>query len=310
MGITRMLEAGAHQFDVLDSASDFSRYKVLVMPDHIPFSESLSAKIEAYLASGGSLIASFESGFDAGQNDFALSPLGVKMKGEGPRDSRGKLVRGRVFARGDYTEYILPAGAIGQGLPETEHAMYIKGMEVEATPGSQVLASKVPSYFDRTFQHFCSHQQTPSAGQIGDPAVVQNGRVIYFAHPIFTQYNQNAPRWCKKLFLNALALLLPDPLVRHEGPSTLLVTLNEQPQHNRRVLHLLHYIPERRGQDFDVLEDVIPLYNVKVSIRMDRPVKAVLCVPGEESLGFVQENGRVMFTVPQVNGHQMAVLQL
>ena len=46
---------------------------------------------------------------------------------------------------------------------------------------------------------------------------------------------------------NALDLLLPEPRVRHAGPSTLLVTLSEQLAHNRQVLHLLHYIPERRG---------------------------------------------------------------
>ena len=92
--------------------------------------------------------------------------------------------------------------------------------------------------------------------------------MIYFAHPIFRQYNQNAPRWCKQLLLNALDMLLPDPLLRHDGPSGLLTSVNEQPAENRWVVHLLHYVPERRGQDFDVIEDVLPLYDVPVSLRL------------------------------------------
>jgi hypothetical protein len=132
--------------------------------------------------------------------------------------------------------------------------------------------------------------------------------VIYFAHPVFTQYNQNTPGWCKKLVLNALGLLLPDPLVRHEGPSTLLITLNEQAQHNRRVLHLLHYIPERRGHDLDVIEDVIPLYNVKVSLRVDKAVTAVTCVPDGQALDFQVQHDRLQFVVPQIIGHQMVAM--
>ena len=95
-------------------------------------------------------------------------------------------------------------GPLGKGCAETEYVMYIRGMDVEAEPGAEVLASKVLPYFDRTYQHFCSHRQTPSSGQVGGPAVVQQGRAIYFANPIFTEYNAVAPRWEKQLFLNAL----------------------------------------------------------------------------------------------------------
>src|SRR5262249_32673893 len=63
-GITRLLEESANQFDILDSASDFTRYRILVLPDAIPVSSTLAAKLEAYLAQGGALIASFESGLN------------------------------------------------------------------------------------------------------------------------------------------------------------------------------------------------------------------------------------------------------
>jgi hypothetical protein len=109
--------------------------------------------------------------------------------------------------------------------------------------------------------------------------------------------------------LNALNLLLPDPLVRHDGPTTLQVTVNEQPDENRWIIHLLHYIPERRSQEIDLIEDVIPLYNAKISIKLPT-IKTVMSAPEQERLPYEQKDGRVEFVVPQLVGHQMIALKL
>ena len=72
---------------------------------------------------------------------------------------------------------------------------------------------------------------------------------------IAAYYDAVAPRWEKQMVLNALALLLPEPLARHNGPSTLQVAVNEQAAEKCWVVHLLHYIPERRSQTIDIVED-------------------------------------------------------
>lgn len=139
--------------------------------------------------------------------------------------------------------------------------------------------------------------------------MVRNGNAIYFAHPIFSQYHQNAPRWCKQLLLNALDLLLPNPLVTHQGPSTVLISLNAQAAEKRWIVHLLHYIPERRGEDFDVVEDVIPLYNLSVSLAVPQAVKRVRAVPAGEALDFTTVDARLHVTLPRLEGHQMLEVQ-
>lgn len=164
------------------------------------------------------------------------------------------------------------------------------------------------SYFNRTYEHFCSHRQTPSSGEKSTPAITQKANAIYFAHPIFTQYRQNAPRWCKQLFLNALARVLPDPLVQHDSFSTLNVALNEQACENRYVLHLLHYIPERRGKDFDTVEDVIPVYDIKLKLKLPKKVKAAKLVSTGEALELSRNKGRLQLTVPKLLGHEMLEL--
>jgi hypothetical protein len=116
-----------------------------------------------------------------------------------------------------------------------------------------------------------------------------------------------APRWCKQLFLNALELLLPEPLVRVDGPTTMIATVNEQPDEKRWIVHLLNYVPERRGKDFDIIEDVFPLYHVNVTVRAPS-IKRIRLVPQQKSLEFARSAGRVEFFVPEIVGHQMVEL--
>ena len=137
---------------------------------------------------------------------------------------------------------------------------------------------------------------------------MRRGQAIYFANPIFTEYDALAPNWEKRMFLNALDMLLPAPLVRHAGPTTMQVTINEQAAENRWVVHMLHYIPERRSQHIDIIEDVIPLYRVKVALRAPRPVRGIACVPQMEGLAFESNGGYVEFVVPKIEGHQMVAV--
>lgn len=304
LGVSRMLQESGHQFDVIDSQSDFGLYKLIVLPDDILTNAPVAQKITDYLKSGGAVIASFKSGMNE-QGDFELHALAVQKCAEVTRDPQGNPVSGRVYYRNDYADYILPEGEIGEGLPATEHVMYIKGLEVEAQKGAQVLAYCVQPYFNRTYEHFCSHKQTPSSGKRGGCAVVKNGCAIYFAHPIFTQYNENAPRWCKQLFLNAVDMLLAQPVLRHDGPSTLLATVNSQERENRWVVHLLHYIPERRCREIDIIEDVIPLYDVTLSLRKEKKINRIELAPQGNRLEFEIRGDRVVFTVPKIDGHQM-----
>ncbi len=304
LGVERMLAEGAHQYDIIDSQASFDGYRLLILPDTIPVDERLAARLTAYLAQGGALIATFESGLQPDGRAFGLPELGVTLRDDGPRDRRGQLVRGRQYPSGDYAEYLRPGAALGGGLPATEHVMYLRGLAVDAAADAEVLADTVASWFDRSDRHFSSHRQTPSSGQVRGPAAVQRGRVIYLAHPVFRQYAHNAPRWCKRLLLNAIDRLLAEPLLRHDGPSSVFATVLEQPAEARRIVHLLHAIPERRGADFDVIEDVIPLYGLTVSLRADAPVGRVALVPDDAPLPFHVVDGRIIVTVPCVRGHQ------
>jgi hypothetical protein len=292
LGATRMLQELGHQFDLVDEHTDLSNYRLVVLPDEVALSVDGVEAIEAFLSGGGALLASHRSGLglDGGES---LNALPVTPVGDAPFSP----------------DFVIPRTELNDQLRRTEHVMYLRGMEVTPTDDAEILAESAIPYFNRTWEHFCSHRHTPSSGQAAYPAVVRRGSVIYFAHPIFAQYADNAPRWCKQMLAGAIDALLPEPILRlGNAPSTLIATVNDQPDAKRLVLHLLHYIPERRGRAFDTVEDVIPLANVECSVRADLPLKSAKLAPRGGPLETSLADGRVEFTVPVVEGWQMVEL--
>ncbi|MNL54578.1 hypothetical protein D3C87_1779190 [compost metagenome] len=76
----------------------------------------------------------------------------------------------------------------------------------------------------------------------------------------------------------------------------------------RLVNHLLYASPVRRGENIEVIEDIIPLYDVQVSVRTEGRVQNVYLAPQMTPLNFSREEQIVHYTVPVLECHQMVVL--
>lgn len=292
-GICWMLDEMGQQFDIIEQKTDFSKYKVLILPDIITTDENLSKKIEDYVKGGGKLIASYKSGLNLAGKEFALPSLGVKYISDAPYSP----------------DFLMPTDRIGKSLPKTEHVMYEKGLKVGTVGNAEVLSDTYLPYFNRTWEHFCSHRHTPSRHEKGYPGIVKNGNAIYFIHPIFTLYSSLHPKWCRVFFKDALDMLLPDPLLRHNGPTTLVSTLNAQKDQHRYVLHAFHYIPEKRGTQMYTIEDIIPLYNTEYSLCLEHAPKNITLVPENEKIDFKTIGKRIVFTIPKIEGHNMVAIE-
>jgi hypothetical protein len=70
---------------------------------------------------------------------------------------------------------------------------------------------------------------------------------------------------------------------------------------------MLYATPVRRGTGVEIIEDIVPLYNIALTLRTDKPIKRVYLAPTGEELPFVAENGSVTLTVPTIDCHQMVV---
>ncbi len=291
LGAIRMLQELRVSFDIVDTKAEFGDYKVVVLPDSVLCTPALAPKLEAFVAAGGSILASHKSGLNE-ENQFGSSIFGVEAVGDAPFSP----------------DFFVPGGGLGVGLPDAGHVMYLKGLEVTPLAGAEVLARVQTPYFNRTWRHFCSHAHTPSAGEAGYPSAVKSGRVIYLAHPVFSQYFDCAPRWVKTMVGDALNQLLPAPVLEVDGPTSLIVTLTHQPEQSRHVVHLLNYIPERRGSRFDIIEDIFPIFQIPVRVRVESTLSKARLVPSGEELPLTVANGVASFTLEKLDGHAMIEL--
>ena len=81
-GASRLLLEGHVLFDILDGQMDFSPYKALVLPDDLVVSESLKAKLDAYLSAGGKLLMTGNSAL-AADGKTPLFDIGAEIAGPG-----------------------------------------------------------------------------------------------------------------------------------------------------------------------------------------------------------------------------------
>ena len=309
LGAMKMLEQVGGQFDIIDSSMGFSMYNLLVLPDVIPVEGEFGKTLDSFINNGGNIILSYLSGFSESKRDAGFVNMPVVANQEQMVNVFGEEFHGKFDQqRNSGANYLLPNKTIGAGLPETEHVMYMKNLEVTPASDCEVLATVIAPCFYRDYRHFCSHRQAPSSGIEEGAGIIQRGKVIYFAHNIFTLYQLRAPKWIKVLFNNAVNLLIT-PMLRHNGPTTLLAALNRQEAEKRDVLHLLHYIPKRVSSTMDIIEDRIPLYQISFTIGSGIPIDKILLVPQGKELPFSSEEGRINFTVEKIDGHQMVELQ-
>lgn len=291
-GVVRMLQELGQQFDMIDSTRDFSAYRLIVLPDKIPVDEALAKKFEAFVAGGGSLILTHKSGLTPTGDAFATDLFGVEYVGDAE------------FC----PDFLRPEPALREGLADTKYVMAQRAVEVKPLSGGDVLAKTERPYFNRKWNQFCSHQYAPSSGEFVYPSAVRKGQVVYFAHPLFQMYDYEACRWPKRLVRNAIQQLLGHTMVEHNGPSTLIVTVNEQAHESRYAMHLQHYIPERRGDAFDTVEDIIPLHDLGLTLRTPRKIASAMLVPTGTPLALQNDGDAVTLTVPKLEGHQIIEL--
>jgi hypothetical protein len=307
-GAARMLLESHLLFDMLDAESDFSRFRVIVLPDSIRIDEALKKKLDGYLRAGGSLFLTAASGLDKERRNF-LFDVGATTEGLSP------------FA----PDYILPRGDLQPDFVSTPLFMqptdWIPGggasQRVSPTTGES-LGDVFDPYFNRSWDHFCSHAHTPNRTEAsGFACGVKKGRVCYLAHPVFTLYARNGMVAVRDYAIKALRLLLREPSVEVSGlPSTGRVTLRRQPALSRAVLHLLWAPTVKRGgtwgdKDVEVIEDLVPLRGISAAVRVDsalgeRRVKSIRLVPQGVELPFEETgDGFVRFVVPEMLCHQM-----
>ncbi|MEM2239403.1 MAG: beta-galactosidase trimerization domain-containing protein [Candidatus Bathyarchaeia archaeon] len=289
-GAMRILMELGHQFLILDEWDDFSKFKLLILPDHVYLSEELTDKLERFLEVGGRIIASYFSGLSQKTGEPILRDWPIRSI----RRSRYSL------------NYLRPiADKLGLDVEVYDYALYEPAAYVEAVPGAEVLAKVVEPYFDRTAAHFCSHRQTPPDRDSNYPAIVRTSRIVYFAFPIFRAYKIHGFPVYKFLLRNAINHLMPEPILKHNLPSTAEVVVRRL--EGDYIVHILHYVPQRRAEGIDIVEEALPINDVNVAIRTY--ARNAYLIPSKSELAVEQSGNYTSTIIPTIKGHAHVVFE-
>lgn len=293
-GAMRLLLELHQQYQLVDRTADFGQYRLLIVPDAVEVDVALRAKIDAFVAAGGALLVTGASGLSAELPTWET--LGVAW------DGPSKLA----------PEFIHLKEELAPIAPPLDYVVYERGERVRALPGTAVLALVGEPYFNRTPFTYTSHQHAPIARVTDAPAITRRGKAVYCAFPLFRAYKLHGNQIYKQIVQALVDALLPDPLLKVEAPSTAEATVlsQEVAGERRMVAHLLHYVPQRRTPSLDLVEDVIPLHDVRLSVKTGREPARVYLAPQGSDLGVRWDGTYATCTVPRIDGHQIVCFTL
>ncbi|MFC2124163.1 hypothetical protein ACFLU5_05070 [Bacteroidota bacterium] len=293
-GAVRMLSELKQQFDVVTDFSDWSKYKVLVVPDDITFNEEITQRIKAHLAAGKAVISSGNSGLNPGKTHFALEKQwGIKYIGDN-----------------DYNPAYYTVGEnFNSGLPDMPLSSYSSGIDMVILPGTRIEAYLIKPYYNQRWDGEYAFYYTPPDKVTDKPALTICNKVAHFSHRIFSGYNLQAPVELRQWFGNVLKGFLPDPIFKTENlPSFANAFVTQQP--GRRMVHILSYVPELRGAKTQMIEEPIELHDVKIALRIDGKIPTkVYLAPDRITLPFNSKDGYILVTIPESKGYSMVVFE-
>ncbi|MDL2405988.1 alpha-L-fucosidase [Rhizobium calliandrae] len=303
-GAAQMLQELQRPFDVIDLSARFENYRLLVLPDEIPVNAALASRLKAYLAGGGKLIASWHSGL--GENGAFAIDMGIARAG------------GAVAFK---PSYVKAGKALDPDMPESAFVFYDDAETVKAGEAT-LLAEIYPSYFNRSYKHYSSHQHAPddpAAAPLG-AAVTEHNGAAYIAYPIFRLYRAMGQPLYKYIVRGLLDRLIPDPAMVTDLPSSGRATLARQIDQHRHILHLLYGPPQIRGKDvrgddgstrmMEMIEDIPSIGPVTAKVRLpSAPSRVYDALTGADIAWNTSDDGTVSVTVPRLRIHTAVVFE-
>ncbi|MFP4550603.1 MAG: alpha-amylase family protein [Spirochaetales bacterium] len=295
-GLARMLLEEQLDFDVVAPGDDFSRFETIVVPSHAGVLAETREQIAQYLAGGGKMLVLGAGALD-GNGGTALE-CGARFLHCPDADVDYTLV-GQPL-RGVEKSALLRRDA---DLPESPFLNYSPALAFELGSDVELLATVEDAYFNRTYAHYCGHQNTPNKpGEVARPAAWRHGNVIVLAHALDRLYYEHGAKVHRDFFARALRMVHHAPMVEVDLPSAGRVSLLHQADERRYVAHLLYASPIERGRCV-VIEDLPTMRDVRLRLRLPHPVKQLRLEPAGTQLEYREREGAIEAVVPEFSAH-------
>lgn len=292
-------------FDVIEEDAELSKYRVIILPDEVRLTPDFAAKLSSFVAQGGAVLATGHSGLDEAGERLALD-VGAK-----PAEDLG-------FD----PSYLRVKTDLDPDLPDASIVMYEKPLALCKTDGQELAVSR-PTYFNRSWDRFCSHLHTPedpTAPDLG-AAIVQKGNIVHCGYPLFRLYGATGQVLYKYIIRGMLSRVYPDRLLGSDLPSASRVSLMRQAAESRDILHVLYAPTQLRGAGMpyndgqtravEIIEDVPEIEGGKIWVRRSEAPRSVTSAMGGSEIdwSYDVEKRALRITLPRFHIHTALVIQ-
>ncbi|MCY4422436.1 MAG: alpha-L-fucosidase [Acidimicrobiaceae bacterium] len=291
-GVARALLEAHREFVVVTPGGlDPACHDAVVVAGPLP--DAAGCELVRFASAGGRILALGDAARGlARQTRAAL--LGIDNAGEPSGD-------------GDYSSYsAVELVPLGSGLAYN----YEPGWRFELVAGAEVLAGIHDAYFDRTYGRYCSHENAPPQKHAsGHPAVHRHGPHLVAAHPLGRLYLRHGAEVHRSLLWALFSAVDTRPVIVVSGlPAGGRVTVLDQPERSRTLVHALYAPPVQRGRSV-VVDDVVAVPGVSATVRLDSEVAAASDGRRGAPLPLARgQDGSVSFDLPVIEMHAVVVL--
>lgn len=314
-----------------DIAKAFGRVSVIILPNMGGLSDGQIAGIEAFVAAGGSVIAtgdtSIANEYGDARSDFALGKLfGVHRSdgakgGEGPVDSNIETYQRHSYLR------LLPENRVGvygsrdatapsqagqrhpvlHGLDDTDSLPFGGFLPmVTVDDGVEVLATYIPEYPIYPPETSWMREPRSTHAAITVKASASGGKLVWFVADVDRCFARDGQFEHALLLANAVRWALGDRAkVRLSGTKG-VITAELYEQNGRHIMHLnnrllLSNIPGRQY-------DLVPIGPVEVRLKTDSTASSVELRVAGRSVPARRDGDALVFTVDSILDHEVAVI--
>jgi hypothetical protein len=293
----RFLFDFVHEDDL--GPENLKKYSALLLPNTALLSDGQCAQLRAYVASGGSLLATFEASMYNERNqrraDFGLADVfGISKAGE-VQGTLGNAFYARIEKQHD----ILSGFTNTNWLPGTEYRVPVRPVE-------DPVLTVVPGYV--AYPPELSYPPTP---RTDEPAVVirerGRSRLVYFPGDIERTMWRSGHTDLSRLIQNSIRWLLrADMPVTISGKGVIEAFAWEtEPGF---AVHILNYTNPNLHRGW--VREVYPIgpQTVEMKLPAGRRIARVELLRAGKAIPFQQGNGAVEFTIPSVPDYEVAAI--
>jgi len=295
VGYTSILFRQHLPFDVIldDNMTDegLKRYRTLILPNSACLSDSQARAIEAFVKSGGRLIASFESGLFDELGNLRGIPALDRVLGVKERQGMFPAMLFENYMRVTSRYADLPAGLL---LPRPPFCLKV-------TPAA---STETPVLFLEPIQSL----YMPLTAESPYPALILNncgeGRTAYLPQLIGSFYATHRMEDIERLIASTIREMDGAASIRVRAPPTVLVDVRTQEPSNRTIVHVINCSGDMQRP----VTEILPVEGIEIELKNTKIRKAKTLTDGQ-GLELTRERDRVKMILPRLEFYEVIVTE-